>query len=310
MKEIVRSVKPYWFYLICEGIKKAEIGKSRPKAEDWNKVVHLYCSQDKKSFNRIPQEYREKYRKYLGKVGARFIGNKIEDFHCFILNPQNHYEQQKIDDILKITCLSSEELHNYLDERDGYDLFSIWHISKLMVYDEPRELSEFRPIVCKYNYDNECIYKMNCKHQQDTSAWGYKTFECARKITRPPQAWGYVESNVKEAKTKNKPTDEQIIKAFEACTNGFCLDIYCPYVSKNDSDRCDRNSMHKDILDIIKSREQKIFELENRLKECENGYEGTLYLESCKLHDAEKKIKELTEENERLKAVNTRKEYT
>ena len=49
----------------------------------------------------------------------------------------------------------------------------------------------------------------------------------------------------------------------------------------------------KDALSLIKSQEQKIFDLENRLKECENGYKGTLYLESCKLHDAEEKINEL-----------------
>lgn len=272
MKEIVRSVKPYWFYLICEGNKKAEIGKSRPKAEDWNKVVHLYCSQDKKSFNRIPQAYREKYKKYLGKVGARFIGNKIEDFHCFILNPQNHYEQQKIDDILKITCLSSEELHNYLDEMDGQDLFSVWHISKLMVYDEPRKLSEFTRFCDGVGGNIGC---RGCKYyyvENNESTGLYEECGCNNSIpiTRPPQSWGYVESNVKEAEIKKKPSNEEIIKAFEACTNGFCLDIYCPYVDKNDSERCNRNAMHKDILDLIKSQEQKIFELENRLKECEN----------------------------------------
>lgn len=50
------------------------------------------------------------------------------------------------------------------------------------------------------------------------------------------------------------------------------------------------------IIDV----EQRIFELENRLKECENGYEGTLFLDRCKLHDAEEKIKELTQANEQL----------
>lgn len=59
-------------------------------------------------------------------------------------------------------------------------------------------------------------------------------------------------------------------------------------------------SFLKLVLAVITTDEQKIFELENRLKECENGYEGTLYLDRCKLHDAEEKIKKLTEENERL----------
>ena len=62
---------------------------------------------------------------------------------------------------------------------------------------------------------------------------------------------------------------------------------------------------HEDVPRILKKfargYEQKILELENRLKECENGYEGTLYLDRCKLHDAEEKIEKLTEENERLK---------
>ena len=62
---------------------------------------------------------------------------------------------------------------------------------------------------------------------------------------------------------------------------------------------------HEDVPSILKKfakgYEQKIYELENRLKECENGYEGTLFLDRCKLHDAEEKVKELTEENERIK---------
>ena len=57
------------------------------------------------------------------------------------------------------------------------------------------------------------------------------------------------------------------------------------------------------VLDVITTDDQKIFELENRLKECENGYEGTLYLDRCKLHDAEEKLKELTEENEGLRGI-------
>lgn len=66
----------------------------------------------------------------------------------------------------------------------------------------------------------------------------------------------------------------------------------------------------RDTLAIINSYEHTIFELENRLKECENGYEGTLYLDRCKLHDAEEKIRELAEANKRLNSqVNRLKKY-
>ena len=90
---------------------------------------------------------------------------------------------------------------------------------------------------------------------------------------------------------------EQVKKALECCALGDCTP--CPYHQLYVG--C-RDRMAEDSLALINSQEQKIFELKNRLKECENGYEGTLYLDRCKLHDAEEKIKELTEENERLRA--------
>jgi hypothetical protein len=47
------------------------------------------------------------------------------------------------------------------------------------------------------------------------------------------------------------------------------------------------------ILALIKQQDEQIFQLENRLKECENGYSQTLGIERAR-------VKELTEENERL----------
>ena len=108
---------------------------------------------------------------------------------------------------------------------------------------------------------------------------------------------------------------EQIINALECCTRGRkskedipCLD--CPYnecnlvggTSERQVSGTCQGWLMKDALALIKEQDEQIFNLENRLKECENGYEGTLFLESCKLHDAEEKVKELTEENERLHA--------
>ena len=93
---------------------------------------------------------------------------------------------------------------------------------------------------------------------------------------------------------------EQIKKVLEHCTNWTfetgCKG--CPY-----EDNCIDEDVTRDALALINSQEQKIFELENRLKECENGYKGTNFLDRCKLHDAEEKVKKLTEENERLRAI-------
>ena len=91
---------------------------------------------------------------------------------------------------------------------------------------------------------------------------------------------------------------EQIIKALECCivndwNSTKCNE--CPIY--NGGGGC-IDELKEATLTLINSQERKIKELENRLKECENGYEGTLYLDRCKLHDAEQKIKELTEKNE------------
>lgn len=47
------------------------------------------------------------------------------------------------------------------------------------------------------------------------------------------------------------------------------------------------------IFAFVNAQADKIFALENRLKECENGYEGTLALERAK-------VRELTQANEQL----------
>ena len=47
-------------------------------------------------------------------------------------------------------------------------------------------------------------------------------------------------------------------------------------------------------LILIQKQDKEITKLENRLKECENGYEGTLALERAK-------VKELNEENKKLR---------
>lgn len=52
-----------------------------------------------------------------------------------------------------------------------------------------------------------------------------------------------------------------------------------------------------EIFEFVKKQEEQIFALENRLKECENGYEGTLALERAR-------VRELSEENMKLRVKN------
>jgi predicted transcriptional regulator len=166
MKAVYRSIKPYWLYLILIGKKTIEVGKSVPKAENWNKEVFLHCSKDMKSFKRIPENHREWMRKYLGKVACRFVCDKI---HTII----PHFDKPDFCNQYRCdwkwgegtACLSFTEMNDYLKGKQGYG----WHISDLVIYDKPRELSEFTGL--------------------RKTKFGYAPI----KITRPPQSWCYTE---------------------------------------------------------------------------------------------------------------------
>ncbi len=93
---------------------------------------------------------------------------------------------------------------------------------------------------------------------------------------------------------------EQIKKSLECCIVNDWNSTQCNECPIYNGGGGCIDELKKSTIDLINSQEQKIFELENRLKECENGYEGTLHLERAKLHDAEEKVKELTQAHEML----------
>lgn len=185
-KAVLASLKPYFYYLVGEDIKIVEVRKTYPKAEDWSKETYFYMSRDEKSFAKIPKEFQEKYRKHFGKVGLRFVCDRIIDIpysqyfvDYYHTMPQNDLEE---------TCLDMGHIDEYLLSKNGYG----WHISNLVIYERPRGLSEFhKPCICKGEYEGEeycdCI---SCDLAGDSD---YGIIACDRKITRPPQSWCYVE---------------------------------------------------------------------------------------------------------------------
>lgn len=192
MKAVYRSIKPYWLYLILIGKKTIEVGKTFPKAADWNKEVFLHCSKDMKSFKRIPEKDREWMRKYLGKVACRFVCRRIDTIGKRGINNNFDYCYQSLnvfgnDDIeveitaIQKSCISKVELNAY--GATSMRLYA-WHISNLVIYDKPRELSEFYTLkkcdACKGGYESSaCIYDEDCR--------------VPTLITRPPQSWQYAE---------------------------------------------------------------------------------------------------------------------
>lgn len=138
--KVLASLKPYYYYLIGEKIKTLEIRKSDLK--NLPQDVLFYMSKDEKSFEKIPKEFEEKYRKHFGKVGMRVICDKVDEYEpqvilCAYYEVNGAYVKENLR-YNSGTCLSYEDMVNYSKGKTLYG----WHISDLKIYDKPLSLSE------------------------------------------------------------------------------------------------------------------------------------------------------------------------
>nr|DAG51320.1 MAG TPA: helix-turn-helix domain-containing protein [Bacteriophage sp.] len=190
MKAVLRSIKPYWLYLILTGKKTIEVGKSCPKSKDWNKVVEMYCSKDIRSFNRIPEKDREWMHKYLGKVAGLFVCDDItkivtwqRTWFDILQHPIGTTTEYGIwNDDFKQMCLTWKEINDYGKKKPLYG----WHISQLKIYDKPKELKEFGR---KCDYASE----IHCRDCLILGDWDNCCGVMCKPLTRPPQSWCYVQ---------------------------------------------------------------------------------------------------------------------
>lgn len=86
-------------------------------------------------------------------------------------------------------------------------------------------------------------------------------------------------------------TNEEIEKALKIC-GGNSGDICnnCPYTTLF---KCGDN-LCEDALDYINRLKDQLYQSEQKLAECENGYEGTLFLERCKYKDELEQVRQDT----------------
>lgn len=170
MKAILMSIKPKWVVKILNGEKTIEIRKKFPS--DYVGWVYIYCCKQRK--NEIGCHIN--YEKVDGKVVARFWCDKVEDVkfnmdYVFggLYNTQSYSNEKCFE---RDCCLSQKELDNYLNKNNNKrDKVGVAiHITKLKIFDKPKELKEFTP---RYE-DRAGVY------------YGYP-------LTRAPQSWCYVE---------------------------------------------------------------------------------------------------------------------
>ena len=174
-KAVLISIRPEWCEKIARNEKTVEVRKTRPKLETPFKC-HIYCTMDHPYIS-ISCGELDKLNYRTNTVG-RCNGKVIGEFTCdriYELAPLNHAP----DDVEKQACLTREEIVNYL-KGTGYG----WHIVDLRIYDQLRELTEFR---------RPCPNDLYC---ETCAMYSNSTGICnngALPLRRPPQSWCYVE---------------------------------------------------------------------------------------------------------------------
>ena len=207
MKSVMISIKPKWCELIANGKKTIEIRKTKPKIETPFKC-YIYCTKDKidTSPKTIWWKANSSGFRYImnGKVIGEFVCDEIRN--CTLSNLLVKEDAEKL---LYGSCLSSDEISEYLGYKKGTSMFDFkyhcfygWHISELKIYDDPKELCEFSAIdnhaVKKCQNRIEIYYMLfdlefiksdyYCARNND------RCIECKHKmISKPPTSWCYVD---------------------------------------------------------------------------------------------------------------------
>lgn len=212
MKAVLISIQPKWCELIASGKKTVEVRKTKPKIDVPFKC-YIYCTQGGDWLTSVNGKVQKpnhmvldlvldnKIEELNGKVIGEFVCDRIDvyPYDCHIGYPTPQYEgddsfcdcgegywitYKEIED----SCLTQDELMDY---GRGETLYG-WHISNLVIYEQPKELSEF------YHY---CGDNPNCEgceaHYYSNTECGKEDYCCSpmegcKPIKRPFQSWGYV----------------------------------------------------------------------------------------------------------------------
>lgn len=172
-KAVLISIHPKWCELVASREKTIEVRKTRPKLEPPFKC-YIYCTkpsfehEDFLAFDVGTERAKAFY--CGGKVIGEFVCDAIYEI-SFFASDVSFFDTEPPFPVPG-TCLTDAEIANYLGNgKTGFG----WHISDLVIYDEPKKLSEFRRHDATYDF---AFFGEVCR-----------TYS----IQRPPQSWMYVE---------------------------------------------------------------------------------------------------------------------
>jgi predicted transcriptional regulator len=205
MKAVMLSIQPKWCELIASEKKTVEVRKTKPKIDVPFKC-YIYCTKGKSSGDFITKS--EKFGYLTGHEGSFYNrakeydanGKVIGEFVCDEIFPIRVFENGGIQDYMchrmERSCVPYDDISNYIGkDKTGFG----WHISELVIYDKPKELSEFY-----VEGDCDCMNCRNCAwfdrgngyNVEDDCNLAYKgadEHKSYKPIKRPPQSWCYCE---------------------------------------------------------------------------------------------------------------------
>ena len=200
MKAVLISIQPKWCELIASGKKTVEVRKTRPnievpfkcyiyatKPKRYYKIAEHLAATDENLFlsnGKVKMSDGFEFwadgteAEYLnGKVIGEFVCDKVYDIKPYF--DKSDFCNQYLCDWNfgeGTACLSFSEINDYLTEKNGYG----WHISDLVLYENPRSLGEFYK-ACDKTTPTDCSICVD--HLRNV----------CKSLKRPPQSWCYVE---------------------------------------------------------------------------------------------------------------------
>ena len=172
-KAVLISIRPEWVEKIARGEKTVEVRKTRPKLEAPFKC-YVYRTK-----GTVPHIINGKWvqMEVGGTIIAEFTCDRVETIKA-ATEPYGIYDVD--DDFVAQTRLVDGALWGY---GKGATLYG-WHIVDLRIYDQPRELTEFRRACQNSWYCESCAM-----YWENNGTCGNESLQ----IRRPPQSWCYVE---------------------------------------------------------------------------------------------------------------------
>lgn len=174
-KAVLISIRPEWCEKIGSGEKTIEVRKTRPALSTPFKC-YIYETQGK---TETPWMDEDGHWDFHGR------GKVIGEFTCGEIVPVDvpypAYIHEVNPEVLDASCLSYWDLHQY--GGSGKRLYG-WHITDLVIYGEPKPLTDFYRPPCERMSDCGCCLK-----------WDRENRACKRPsvLMRAPQSWCYVE---------------------------------------------------------------------------------------------------------------------